>query len=54
MRWIKALGSELFEWLLIAVVIGLVLLAFAYAEWTLPLAVAALFIYGVISKVKKE
>lgn len=51
MTILRAIIAELTELLLLAVIIGLLLAAFAYAEYTIPLALLALFVAGVIGKV---
>lgn len=54
MRWIQALGSELFEWLMLIAVFVVLALLFVYIEWTLPIAVIAVFAIGVYNKIKRK
>jgi len=54
MLWLKAIGSELLEWLLIAVVALVMILLFSYAKWSFPIIAAAVFAYGVYRKAKRK
>lgn len=51
MTILRAILAELAELFLLAVVIGLLLAAFAWAEYTVPLVLLTFFVVGVTGKV---
>jgi hypothetical protein len=50
---LKAIFSELSEWLILLVIFALLALLMKYAEYFIPLAALVLFGFGVYNKAKK-